>query len=95
MLHLSPISKRQSLLHIPFLGVFFGELFFKGVILTATGSFFLEAFVLSSVFFAFDFSLFLSFPFPLSFTVFSPFPFFGDDSFFFAGDSDFFFFFGG
>lgn len=74
---------------IPFLGVFFfGELFFNGVILTGTGSFFFEALPLSSAFFDFGFDLSLASFFALSFV-------FLDDSDFFGDDSTFFFFFGG
>ena len=71
------------------------DVFFSGVILTATGSFFLEAFVLSSVFLTFDFALLLSFSFVFSFVAFVSFPFFGDGSVFFGVVTVFFIFFGG
>lgn len=83
-----------TLSHLPFLGVFFGEAFFKAVILTGTGAVFLGDFVFSPVFFDFAFSLLLSLSFALSFTFFSL-AFFGDDSAFLGDDSTFFFFFGG
>ena len=80
---------------IPFLGVFFfGEAFFKAVILTGTGSLFLGLFVFSAVFFDFVCSLLLSVSFPLSFPFFSL-AFFGDASAFLGEASTFFFFLGG
>lgn len=97
--HPSPVNQNitsvaVTLSHLPFLGVFLGEAFFKAVILTGTGAVFLGDFVFSPVFFDFAFSLLLSLSFALSFTFFSL-AFFGDDSAFLGDDSTFFFFFGG